>query len=44
MKVSLSKNATYFNTGDWISHDSYGVLDEKGFLLESLRAINIPEH
>jgi hypothetical protein len=44
MKVSLSKNAVYFNTGDWISYDSYGVLDETGFRLESLRPISIPEH
>ena len=44
MKVKLSKGAYYFNTGDWIHYDTFGVLDDKGFRLESLKGHEIPSY
>lgn len=31
----INKKATYFNLGDWLVHDSYGVLTKNGFQLYS---------
>ncbi len=36
MEIKLSKSSTYFNLGDWITHYTYGVYDEKGFELKEL--------
>ncbi|BAO54634.1 UDP-2,3-diacylglucosamine diphosphatase [Nonlabens marinus] len=35
MEIKLTDTSTYFNLGDWISHYSYGVYDENGFLIKS---------
>jgi UDP-2,3-diacylglucosamine hydrolase len=43
MKVKLSNQSFYFNTGDWIQYDTFGVLDAEGFRLNSLKGIEIPE-
>lgn len=34
LEINLGKGATYINLGDWITHFTYGVLDENGFVLQ----------
>lgn len=35
MEITLNKNSTYFNLGDWISHYTYGVFDGEKFELKT---------
>jgi UDP-2,3-diacylglucosamine hydrolase len=34
LEIQLGKGATYVNLGDWITHFTYGVLDENGLVLQ----------
>lgn len=34
MEIELDSGAVYFNIGDWITHFTYGVLDDEGFSLK----------
>ena len=34
LEIELSNNSTYINTGDWITHFSYGEFDGEYFLLK----------
>jgi UDP-2,3-diacylglucosamine hydrolase len=34
LEIKLSKDSTYINTGDWITHFSYGEFDGEQLLLK----------
>lgn len=38
LKIELNKNATYYNLGDWITYNTYGVFDGNVFRLKSYPA------
>lgn len=41
-KIALSPQSTYINTGDWVTHFTYAVLDDTGFTLYSYSPVHEP--
>ena len=37
LEIRLSDSSTYYNTGDWISHFTYGSFDGESFSLNTLK-------
>jgi UDP-2,3-diacylglucosamine hydrolase len=37
LEIAVAENATYLNTGDWISHYTYGVYDGTSLTLQTAK-------
>jgi UDP-2,3-diacylglucosamine hydrolase len=38
LKLTIDEQATYYNLGDWLKYETFGVLDENGFTLRKWNA------